>query len=112
MARSGPTTLALPPFAGATRRLILVTLAVFFADALLQLVLPRALYGWFFQHLVLTPVGLLHGQVWQLVTYAFMPIGILGTLFAMLTLWFVGAMLEDIRGSRWLLELYLTSAVG
>jgi membrane associated rhomboid family serine protease len=112
MPRSSPTTLALPPFSGATRRLILILLGVFFADALLGLILPRSFYGPLLNHLVLHPVDVLHGQVWQLVTYAFLPLGILGTLFALLTLWFVGSMLEDIRGARWLYELFLTSAVG
>ena len=37
---TGPTTLALPPFTGATRRLILLNLAAFFGLALLSLVLP------------------------------------------------------------------------
>ena len=36
----------------------------------------------------------------------------MGTLFALLTLWFVGALLEDIRGSRWIYELFFTSAIG
>ncbi len=112
MARSGPTTLALPPFAGATRRLILITLGVFFAAAVLELVLPRGIYAQLYAHLILSPADVVHGQIWQLLTYAFLPIGILGTVFAMLTLWFVGSMLEDVRGSRWLVELYLTSAVG
>jgi membrane associated rhomboid family serine protease len=112
MPRSTPTTLALPPFAGATRRLILILLGVFFADAVLSLVLPRGFYQTLGQHLVLLPVGVIHGEIWQLLTYAFLPIGIMGTLFALLTLWFVGSMLEDIRGARWVYELFLTSAFG
>ena len=40
MPRSTPIQLALPPFYGATRRLIFILLGVFFADALLALVLP------------------------------------------------------------------------
>ena len=39
-------------------------------------------------------------------------IGIVNTAFALLTLWFVGAMLEQTRGSRWLYELYFTSVIG
>jgi membrane associated rhomboid family serine protease len=112
MPRSTPTTLALPPFSGATRRLILALLAVFFADALLGLVLPNRIYHGLFDHLLLIPAALVHGQLWQPLTYIFLPMGILNTLFALLTLWFVGAMLEDIRGSRWLLELFLTSGIG
>ena len=63
-------------------------------------------------HLALVPAAVLRGEVWQLVTYAFLPVGILGTLFAMLTLWFTGSYLEDMYGSRWMLELYLFSSAG
>ncbi len=109
---AGPTTLALPPFAGATRKLILLNLAVFFGDAVLSHVLPARLYVPLLAHLVLSPVDVVHGQVWQLGTYSVLPLGLLGSLFALLTLWFVGSMLEEVRGGRWLEELYWTSAVG
>ncbi len=112
MPRSGPTTLALPPFTGATRRLILLCLAVFFADALLSLVLPRSLYEPLYRHLVLMPALLARGEVWQAVTYALLPLGILGSVFSLLTIWFTGSMLEDRFGSRWLYELFFTSAIG
>lgn len=109
MARSGPITLQLPPFAGATRTLIVTTLGVFFGSALLGVVAPGAV-GPVLPFLYLSPGGLLHGMVWQVVTYAFMPQGILGTLFSMLTLWFFGSTLEERFGGRWLLEFYLVTA--
>lgn len=108
----GPTTLTLPPFAGATRKLILINLAVFFGDAVLALVLPTRFYATAFSHLPLSPWDIAHGQVWQLLTYSVLPVGLLGSLFALLTLWFIGSMLEAERGARWLYELYWTSAVG
>ncbi len=109
MARSGPITLSFPPFAGATRTLILITLAVFFGCAFLGLT-SQALLGGVLRFGTLSPITLFHGQIWQLVTYAFLPTGILGTLFSMLTLWFFGTTLEDQFGSRWLLEFYLLTA--
>ena len=109
---AGPTTLALPPFAGVTRKLILLNLAVFFGDAVLGLVLPVRVYLPLVSHLGLSPVDVVHGQLWQLGTYAVLPLGLLGSLFALLTLWFVGSMLEDVRGGRWLEELYWASAIG
>jgi membrane associated rhomboid family serine protease len=112
MPRSTPTTLALPPFSGATRRLILIYVSVFFLEAILNLILPAPLHGLIFGHLPLTPLDVVHGQVWQLVTYSFVPLGITGSLFAVLSLWFIGSMLEDVRGSRWLYELFFTSAIG
>ena len=111
MAR-GPITLSLPSFSGATRNLILILLAVFFGDALLGLVLPHGLYAVILDHLALHPLDVVHGQVWQVATYLFLPMGISGSFFALLTLWFIGSMLEDIRGAQWLYELFFASAVG
>ncbi len=112
MPRSTPTTLALPPFTGATRRLILILLGIFFVDAILSHIIPDSTYILLHLHLSLIPDWVVRGQIWQLLTYAFLPLGLMGTLFALLTLWFVGAMLEDLRSARWLYELFLTSAVG
>jgi membrane associated rhomboid family serine protease len=112
MARTGSTTLALPPFSGATRRLILILVGVFFAEALLSLVLPNALFQGIESHLLLLPADVAHGQLWQLITYCLLPTGITGTLFACLTIWFVGSLLEELRGSRWLLDLFFLSAIG
>jgi membrane associated rhomboid family serine protease len=112
MARSTPTTLALPPFYGATKRLILIFVSIFFIDAILGRVLPAGLYLSLLDHLALRPIRVVFGEIWQLGTYAFLPMGILGTLFAMLTIWFIGSLLEDTRGSRWIYELFFTSAIG
>jgi membrane associated rhomboid family serine protease len=111
MPRSGPITMALPPFAGATRKLIILNLVTFFGFAVLGWVAPRPI-GLAMGHLALIPAAVVRGEIWQLITYAFLPVGILGTLFAMLTLWFTGSYLEDIYGGRWLLELYLISSAG
>jgi len=112
MARTGPTTLALPPFAGATRRLVLICIGVFFADLILRWVLPGEMYGLVFAHLFLIPREVFHGAIWELVSYIFLPLGLVGELFTLIFLWFVGAMLEEIRGSRWLYEMFFTSAIG
>ncbi len=111
MPSNNPISLSLPPFSGATRRLVLWNLAAFFTIAVLSLVSAdgtRLLLS----HLALTPNDVAHGQIWQLVTYSFLNLGILNTAFALLTLWFVASMLEQARGSRWLLELYFTSTIG
>lgn len=112
MARTGPTTLALPPFAGATRQLILICLGVFFGEALLSWVLPKSVFGLMFGHLALVPWELAHGAVWQILTYTFVPMDLLSTLFTLLFLWFIGSMLEELRGGQWLYELFFTSAIG
>ena len=48
-------------------------------------------------NLVLQPVAVVHGEVWQLVTYWFMQMGLRDILFGMLTLWFCGSLLEGAR---------------
>jgi len=63
-------------------------------------------------YLILVPRKVAHGQIWQLVTYAFMPLSLLNELFTLIFLWFVGSMLEEERGSRWLYEMYFTAVIG
>ncbi|SFS06058.1 Membrane associated serine protease, rhomboid family [Granulicella pectinivorans] len=111
MAR-GPITLTFPPFHGATRRLVLISLGAFFAIAVLGSFSPDLLER-LLGFVTLIPATLFHGQVWQLFTYEFVVTGILNTIFWLLTLWFFGSQLEDQFGSRWLTEYYLlTSAAG
>lgn len=106
-----PTTLTLPPFRGAVRKIVLVNLAVFFALAVLSFASPTFLQT-IYAALTLSPLRLLHGFLWQPFTYSFVNGGILATAFGLLTLWFAGAMLEDTRGSRWFTELFYVSAIG
>lgn len=111
MPRSGPITMSLPPFTGVVRRLIFANLAVFFVLALLGLFAPGPA-GIVTRLLMLQPWSVVHGEIWQLVTYAFVHNGLLDILFALLTLWFCGPMLEGAYGSRWLAELYFASVLG
>src|ERR1700722_17618465 len=111
MPRSGPISLSLPAFAGVTRKLILANVAAFFALAILHWVTP-GLGDLLRYHLLLEPLAVAHGELWQLVTYSFINEGILGILFGMLTLWFTGSLLESACGGQWLFELYATSVIG
>jgi membrane associated rhomboid family serine protease len=111
MPRSGPISLSLPAFSGATRKIILANVAVFFALGILHWVSP-VFTDLLRVHLQLEPLAVAHGEIWQLLTYSFLNEGILGILFGMLTLWFTGSILEGSYGSRWLFELYGVSVVG
>ncbi len=111
MARSGPTSLSLPSFEGATRRLVLLNVISFFVLALIGVISP-VLQSSLFNHLALFPFRVAHGELWQLVTFSFLNGDLVSTLFAVLTLWFVGSMLEGSYGARWLYQLYFVSAVG
>jgi membrane associated rhomboid family serine protease len=111
MPRSGPISLSLPAFEGTTRKLILANIAVFFTLGLLHWLAP-VLEAVLRSHLLLEPAAVAHGEVWQLLTYAFIDQGLLSVLFGMLTLWFTGSILETAFGGRWLAELYFTSVIG
>jgi membrane associated rhomboid family serine protease len=111
MPRSGPISLALPAFEGTTRKLILLNVGAFFGLLILRWLAPQ-LEAVLHSHLILEPLAVLHGEIWQLLTYSFVEQGILGILFGMLTLWFTGSLLEPSFGGRWLAELYLTSVIG
>ena len=111
MPRSSPTTLSLPPFNGTTRRLVLLNVGVFFALAILSWVSSSA-GVLLMRHLILEPEAVVRGEIWQLATYSVVGQGILSLVFAMLTLWFTGPLLEGAYGSLWLAELYWSSVVG
>ena len=111
MARIGSSSLVFPPFRGFTRQLVLANLAVFFVLLVLGAVNHSAssLIG---ALLALMPQAVLHGYIWQLVTYSFVHTGVLEILFNALSLWFIGSYLEEVKGSRWLMEIYFVSVIG
>jgi len=111
MARIGSNTLAFPPFRGFIRRLVLANLVVFFALLLLGAA-DRSLADSLAALFSLTPALVVHGYVWQLATYSFIHRGVLEVLFNLLSLWFVGAYLEEAKGSRWVMEIYFVAVVG
>ncbi len=109
--RSGMSALSFPSFRGATRQLVVVNVAIFFLLLLLQYGAPGIAQS-VITYFSLTPALLLHGWVWQLVTYSFLNTGVLHVAFNMLTLWFIGSFLENSKGCRWLLDLYFLCTIG
>lgn len=110
MAREG-TIIALPPFYGVTRRLAFTVLACFVAALVLHFAAPAAA-DTLLDHSMLMPARALHGELWQFLTYPFVNLGLLSVLFAALSLWFVGSLLESEKGSRWLVEYFLVCTLG
>jgi membrane associated rhomboid family serine protease len=110
MPRLGATQLSFPGFRGATRLLVLVNLVAFFILIVLQSASP-GLHGWLVLHLGLWAQAFLHGWIWQPLTYSFVQVGISSTLFALLSLWFLGGFLENFHGQDWVLGLYGTSVL-
>ena len=62
--------------------------------------------------LVFDPKSFMQGQLWQPFTYSFVHIGIVGTLFELLSLWFLAGFLEAFHDSNWVTSLYAVSVLG
>lgn len=103
--------LSFPPFAGMIRKIILITVAIFFVFLFGRWVAPLAVTRIFVLG-ALTPSMVMHGALWQLISYSFLSGGIFQIAFDMLSLWFIGAYLESSYGTRWTTELYFISVVG
>ncbi len=111
MARMGPMPFAFPDFSGATRRLVLVNVGAFFALLLADLAF-RTTAGPFAAHLQLIHSLFLRGELWQPLTYSFIHPSLVGTLFELLSLWFLASFLEIARGDGWVMGLYTVSVLG
>jgi membrane associated rhomboid family serine protease len=68
--------------------------------------------GWFTELFVMNTKEVFHGQVWRLLTYAFLhdPLGWAHIVFNMLFLWFFGPDLEELYGRWEFLAYYLVAA--
>ncbi len=103
--------LAFPDFRGFTRTLVVWNLGIYFAFLLLHLAAP-GVEARLLLLFALTPALVAHGYLWQLLTYAFLNVGILNTALQLLSIWFLGAFLEANHGSRWVAELYFAGVFG
>src|SRR5215467_6939323 len=105
MPRGMTLPFSLPSFRGWVKRLILACALIY----LLQIILiafAKGFYDTFFSHFALIPEDVLHGQIWQLVSYSLLH-GSAGHLFFnMLSLWFMGGLLEGNAGGRRFIECY------
>jgi membrane associated rhomboid family serine protease len=114
MARGGPaTSFGFPPFTRAVKTLIIANVAVFLVMMLSRLTVPD-LALWAERYFYLRPEAVVHGQIWQMVTYAFFhdPHTITHLLFNMLGLWMFGAQFEMDFGTRRFYEFYFWCVVG
>jgi len=111
MYRGRTFSLSLPPFTKAVKWLIIINAAIFFLTTLLQAFAP-AFADVFSYVFALVPLRVVHGWLWQLVSYSFLHSGILHILFNMLWLWWFGAQLEMDWGKNKFLEFYFFCVVG
>ena len=110
--RSAPMTLSFPPFTRAIKILIAINTGVF----LLLLVLNATGQGEAANVITytfgLTPRAVVHGHIYQLLTYGFVHEGFFHLFFNMLMLWMFGSMVERYFGNRQFWEFYLFGVFG
>ncbi len=111
MPRTGSSPLAFPEFRGATRRWILVNLAAYFLLAMAGFASP-GISAHIASDLAFNPFSFAHGALWQPLSYSFVHFGILGTLFELLSLWFLAGFLENYHNASWVTSLYAVSVLG
>jgi membrane associated rhomboid family serine protease len=114
MARGGPVSnFGFPPFTPAVKKLIIANVAVYLVMMLSRLTVP-GLAAFASEYLYLRPVAVVHGEIWQLVTYSFLhdPQSLMHLLFNMLGLWMFGAQFEMDFGTRKFYEFYFWCVVG
>lgn len=103
-------TLSFPPFYGAVKTLVLINVGIYFLKLLLQAFAGG--YAKYLGYLALQPTAVLHGYVYQLVSYGFLHVDFWHILFNMLALWMFGAQLESGWGKRQFYEFYFYCLIG
>jgi membrane associated rhomboid family serine protease len=107
-----PMTLSFPPFTRAVVWLLGINTAVFLLVQLLPLLRLDVLELYIDRYFRLTPVDVVHGWLWQLVTYSVLHAGLMHLLGNMIGLWMFGSAIENAWGTRRFLELYWLGVVG
>jgi len=112
--RRGPSmTLSFPPFTPAVKQLLIANGAVFLGMALVSAFTSLGVDAWVNFHFGLVPaLAVLHGWIWQFVTYAFVHAGLFHILFNLLALWMFGAQLEMDWGYSLFLQFYFFCVIG
>jgi membrane associated rhomboid family serine protease len=103
--------MSFPPFTKAVKWLVIINAGLYLLMALLHTTAP-ALYASIMVTFGLAPVSVVHGAVWQIVTYSFLHGGLFHVLFNMLWLWMFGAQFESDWGRKQFLEFYFFCVVG
>jgi membrane associated rhomboid family serine protease len=111
MARTGSSPFSFPDFRGTTRRLVLINLLAYFALLLATFLFPSPDVP-LVDRLGFIPSLFVHGWIWQPFTYSFLHPGLLGTLFELLSLWFLAGFLEGLHTSHWVAGLYTVAVLG
>jgi membrane associated rhomboid family serine protease len=101
-----------PPFTRTVKTLVITCLAIW----LVMFILTRSGFGVVSAtvdaYFALTPALVMHGYVWQLITYSFLHASLGHVFFNMLSLWMFGSRLEQDWGRQRFLEFYLFCVIG
>src|SRR5450432_3794535 len=108
MPRNVSSSMGLPPFRGAVRQIVLASLAIYVVILLLlsfaaptgKMVLALG---------TLNPETILHGWLWQFVTYAFMYVDPMDFVLSLLGVYFLGSAVEERIGSARFYSLFFFS---
>jgi membrane associated rhomboid family serine protease len=109
--RGQTISFSFPPFAGWVKRIILTCTGIYLFQAVMRIFAPDVV-ALMQEWLALIPVAVMHGKVWQVVTYSLLHASFGHVFFNMLTLWFIGAYLESDWGPRRFIECYTFCVVG
>jgi membrane associated rhomboid family serine protease len=106
-------TLSFPPFTPAVKQLLVANGAVFLLVAVVGAFSSANVSGWVYLHLGLVPaLAVLHGWIWQFVSYSFVHAGLFHILFNLLALWMFGAQLEMDWGYNLFMQFYFFCVIG
>ena len=113
MPSRGAMSLGFPPFSRAVKWLVISNAAIFLLITVLDVTASGAEFvNALVKGSVLVPQYVLHGQVWRLVTYAFINGGLLYILFGLLALWMFGSEFESRWGTSVFLQFYFFCTIG
>jgi len=105
-------TLSFPPFTRAIKTLVAINAGIYFLELILVAIGQVGLANAIFTPLVLRGHDVVHGHIYQLLTYGFLHAGFFHLFFNMLMLWMFGSMLETTWGSRRFMEFFLFGVLG
>src|SRR6516164_3313334 len=111
MRRGSTMTMSFPPFTRAVKQLMIANGIAFLLFAFLGAFAPNvaAIGETLFQ---LRGITVIHGWIWQLVTYGFLHAGVMHILFNLLALWMFGAQLEMDWGYNLFMQFYFFCVIG
>lgn len=113
LASSQGITLSFPPFTRVVVWIIGICTSVYFFMMVLSLSPATAdLAKYFMLGAALIPRAVLHGYVWQIVTYSVIHGGFLHLFLNMLMLWMFGAQVEQTWGWKRFAKFYLACVLG